>query len=102
MEMKAFQYTAIVLSLAGMVIMEESVEHFKCGVRYELAAALRQEGVCSQWKVLHPMCNKDLEVAYSEAAPYVYKESKRSDVKGVVPGNFYRFYRSQSINEKVT
>ena len=84
--MRAY-YIVFILFLTGPAVLGDSVEDFKCGVRYELAAALRQEGVCSQWKYLHPMCRSDLEVAYSEAAPYVYKKGKTGDVNGVVPGN---------------
>eukprot|EP00112_Aurelia_sp_Birch-Aquarium-sp1_P007827 Seg1854.5 transcript_id=Seg1854.5/GoldUCD/mRNA.D3Y31 product="putative potassium channel protein YugO" protein_id=Seg1854.5/GoldUCD/D3Y31 len=60
-----------------------SLADFKCEVRYELAAALRREAVCDQWTVLHPLCRKDLEVAFSETAPYVYL--KNGKVHGVIP-----------------
>jgi len=75
----------ILLSLAAPEVNGESVENFKCGVRYELAAALKQEEVCKQWRELHPMCNRDLNVAYSDAAPYVYKKDKKGEVSGVIP-----------------
>ena len=79
----------IILSLVAPEVIGDSVENFKCGVRYELAAALKQEQVCKQWRELHPMCNRDLNVAYSDAAPYVYKKSRKGEVSGVIPGKFF-------------
>ena len=76
----------IILLLTGLEASKVSLSDYKCGVRYELAAALKQEGVCKQWKILHPICKKDLEVAYSEAAPYVYVQRESGNVKGVIPG----------------
>lgn len=78
----------IILSFAGLQATKLSIEDFKCNVRYELAAALKREEVCKQWMSLHPICKMDLEVAYSEAAPYVYVENDSKKVHGVIPGIF--------------
>ena len=75
-----------VLSLSGLEATKEGVENYKCGVRYELATALREEGICTQLRDLHPMCRKDLEVTFSESAPYVYVKGKSGKVSGVIPG----------------
>ena len=79
----------VALALLGITAIQAeasapSLADFKCEVRYELAAALRREAVCEQWIVLHPLCRKDLEVAFSETAPYVYL--KNGKVQGVIPG----------------
>ncbi|XP_065066805.1 uncharacterized protein LOC135692560 isoform X2 [Rhopilema esculentum] len=79
----AFAVLFLFYIFGGIAASGSNLENFKCGVRYELAAALKREGVCTQWTELHPLCKRNIVVAYSEAAPYVH--SKDGEVHGVIP-----------------
>ncbi len=91
-------FKAIFLSLIVAQVLSQRnatvadyLEKYKCDVRYELSAALEAEKECSQWVSLRPVCNRSIEVSFSDAPPYVYR--KGNEIKGVLPGVYYKVLR---------